>query len=61
MATNYTTYIYNYIRNAEEISPSDLFTGTKSPHYKLKYIHVWIFTVYVLDPTLQQSQKLPKC
>ena len=28
--------------------------------HKLKYIHMWGFPVYVLDPTLQQGHKLPK-
>ena len=60
MATSYSNYILNQMLNAEYIAPDYLFNGTKFPCNKLKYIHVWGCTVYVLDPTLQQGRKLPK-
>ena len=56
--TSYDTYIYNHMTNAEDIVPADIFTGTKFPRHKLKYLHMWVFSVYVLDPTLQQGCKL---
>ena len=60
MANSYSNYILNQMLNAEYIAPDYLFNGTKFPCNKLKYIHVWGCTVYVLDPTLQQGRKLPK-
>ena len=61
MVTSYSTYIYNHMHNDEDIEPPDIFTGTKFTRHKLIYIHVWGFPVYVLDTTLQQGHKLPKC
>ena len=61
MATSYSTYTYNHMPNAEEIAPTDIFTGTKFTCNKLKYIHVWGCPVYLLDPIIQQGRKLPKC
>ena len=61
MYTSHATYIYNHIPNDEDTVSADIFTGTKFTHHKLKYIHTWVFPVYVLDKTLQQGCKLPKC
>ena len=61
MATSYASYIYNHMPNSEYILPADLFTGTKFTCHKLKYIHLLVCPIYVLDPTLQQGHKLPKC
>ena len=60
MATRYATYIYNHMPNSEDITPDDLFTGTKFTYHKIKDIHLWDCPVYVLDPTLQQGLKLLK-
>ena len=46
--------------NSEEIAHADIFIGTKFHRHNLKYIHMWGYPVYVLDPTLQQGCKLPK-
>ena len=53
MDTSYSTYIYNHVHNSEDISSAYLFTGTKFPCHKIKYIHVWGCPVYVLDCMLQ--------
>ena len=60
MATSYVAHIYNHMPSDEDIAPSDIFTETKFTHHKIKYIHVWGYTVYVLDPTLQQGRKIPE-
>ena len=60
MATTYAAYIYNHIPNEHGIEPADLFSGTQFPRHKLKDIYIWGCPVYVLDPTLQQGNKLSK-
>ena len=60
MVVNYTIYIYNHLHNERGIFPPDLFIGTKIPRHKLKDIHVWGCPAYVLDPTLQQGNKIPR-
>jgi len=60
MAVDYATFIYNNLPNSDGISPNDLFTGSTSPVHRLKDMHVWVYPVYVLDPTLQQGNKLPR-
>ena len=60
MDTSYATYIYIHMPSAEYIAPADIFTGTRFLLHNMKDIHIRIFPVYVLDPTLQKSFKLPK-
>ena len=52
MATSYATYIYNNMPNSGGIASDDLLTETEFPCHRIKYIYVWGFPVYVLDPTL---------
>ena len=59
-AIEYASYIYNHLPSGGGIAPADLFTGTTSPRHKLRDMHVWGAPVYVLDPTLQQGQKIPR-
>ena len=56
MAVDYATYLYNHIPNIKELAPCDLFFSTHSPRHKLRDLHVWACSVYVLDPTLQQGK-----
>ena len=60
MAVQYATYVYNTLPRANKISPSDLFFGTSIPRHKLQNIHVWGCPVYVLNPTLQSGNKIPR-
>eukprot|EP00957_Ditylum_brightwellii_P055651 4216533-Ditylum_brightwellii.AAC.1 len=41
--------------------PLDIFSGTTSDHTELFNSHVWGCPAYVLDPMLQDGEKLPKC
>jgi len=60
MAVHYATYIYNHLPNDHGIAPADVFTGSQIPRHKLRDLHVWGCPVFVLDPKLQQGQKLPR-
>ena len=60
MAVDYAAFVYNNVPNDKGICPNDLFSGETVPRHKLKDIHVWGCPVFVLDPKLQQGQKLPK-
>ena len=60
MAVNYATHVYNHLPNEHGIAPADIFTGTTVPRHKLRDLHVWGCPVFVLDPKLQQGQKLPR-
>ena len=42
------------------MTPLELWTSTKTSHIALKNVHPWGCPVYVLDPRLQDGQKLPK-
>ena len=60
MAVDYATYIYNHLPNASDVAPADIFFGSQLPRHHLRNIYVWGCPVYVLDPTLQQGQKIPR-
>ena len=60
LAVAYATHMYNMIPNQHDLCPADLFSGTQIPRHKLKDNHTWGCPVYVLDPKLQQGQKLPR-
>jgi hypothetical protein len=60
MAVDYAVYLYNHLPNDKGIAPADVFTGSQSPRHKIRDLHVWGCPTYVLDPTLQQGQKLPR-
>jgi hypothetical protein len=38
----------------------DIFTGSTIPRHRLMDTHVWGCPVYILDPKVQQGQKLPR-
>lgn len=59
MAVDYATFIYNHIPNASGVAPVDIFHGSQLPRHHLCDIHVWGCSIYVLDSTLQQGQKIP--
>jgi hypothetical protein len=59
MAVTYATHIYNNTPN-NGVSPMDIFTGSTIPRHRLMDTHVWGCPVYILDPKVQQGQKLPR-
>jgi hypothetical protein len=60
MAVQYATHIYNNTPGDNGVCPADIFTGITVPRHRLRDVHVWGSPVYVLDPKLQQGQKLPR-
>jgi hypothetical protein len=60
MAVDYAVYQYNHLPNEKGIAPADIFTGSQTPRHKLRDMHVWGCPTYVLDPKLQQGNKLPR-
>jgi hypothetical protein len=60
MAVQYATHLYNNTPGDNGVCPADMFTGGTVPRHRLRDVHVWGSPVYVLDPKLQQSQKLPR-
>jgi hypothetical protein len=61
-AINYAVYMHNHLPIQDKrLSPSELFTGTIFGNYNhLTRAHVFGCPVYVLDPRLQDSKKIPK-
>jgi hypothetical protein len=61
-AVDYAVYLHNHLPTRDSrISPAELFTNTLfSNHNHLTRAHVFGCPVYVLDPRLQDSKKIPK-
>jgi hypothetical protein len=61
-AINYAVYMHNHLPIRDKrLSPNELFTGTVFNTYNhLTRAHVFGCPVYVLDPRLQDSKKIPK-
>ncbi len=60
MAVQYAAYVSNILPRSNNISPCDLFFGATIPRHKLLNLHVWGCPVYVLNPTLQAGNKIPR-
>ena len=60
MAVQYAAYVSNILPRSNNVSPSDLFFGTRIPRHKLQNLHVWGCPVYVLNPSLQSGNKIPR-
>jgi hypothetical protein len=58
MEVTYATYIYNNTPN-NGVLVMDIFTGSTIPCHRLMDAYVWGCPVYILDPNVQQGQKLP--
>jgi hypothetical protein len=61
-ALDHAVYLWNHIPcKTLSLAPVEIFTKTRFPNYNhLRRLHVWGCPVYVLDPALQDGQKLPK-
>jgi hypothetical protein len=47
-------------RSDNGLSPCDLFTRQRWPHYKFHDLHVWGCPTYVLDKRITDGYKLPR-
>lgn len=60
-AVCHATWLYNQLPNGVTgLSPLKILTGTRSDHRDLLRTYVWGYPVFVLDPKLQDGQKIPK-
>ena len=61
-AMEHAVNVWNHLPKVKHgLSPFELFTGIKSPNHDfIRSCRVWGCPVYVLDPKLQDSKKLPK-
>ena len=60
-AVRHAVWLHNHLPNGiTGLSPLELLSGTRSDHRDLRRTHVWGCPVYVLDPKLQDGQKIPK-
>ena len=61
MALNYATYLHNITpRQDAGMSPDEIWSVAISNHEKLRVSQTLGFTACVLDPKLQNNQKIPK-
>jgi transposase InsO family protein len=61
LAMSYAIWCYNKVpKEGTGWSPEELWTGFKAPRSALPRAHVFGCPVYVLDPKLQDGQKIPK-
>ena len=61
LAVKHSVWLYNRLPNAiSGLTPLELLTRSKSDHRDLLRCHVWGCPVFVLEPKLQNDQKLPK-
>ena len=57
----YAVWLYNCVPNhLSGLTPLELLTKSKADHCDILRLHVWGCPAIVLDPKLQNNQKLPK-
>ena len=57
----YTTWVFNKLPHWKSgYSPEENFTRIKSNHVELNRARIWGSPLYILDPKLQNEQKIPK-
>ena len=60
-AVKHAVWLYNRVPNRESgLTPMELITKQKADHTDILRSHVWGCPAYVLEPKLQNGQKLPK-
>jgi hypothetical protein len=55
----YDNHVYN-TNPKDGVCRADIFMGSAVPRHQFMDLHVWGCPVYVLDPKIQQGQKLPR-
>ena len=61
MAVEYAAYLYNLMPGSSTgIAPFELLTGTRMSGDELRKARVWGCPAYVLDPKIQDGNKLPR-
>jgi hypothetical protein len=59
MAVTHAAHVYNHTPK-DGICPADIFTGSTVLRHRLIDLHIWGCPVYILDPKMQQGQKMPR-
>jgi hypothetical protein len=60
-AVKHAVWLFNRVPGRESgLTPLELITKQKADHRDILRSHVWVCPVYVLEPKLQNWQKLPK-
>ena len=60
-SVKHAVWLYNCVPNFESgLTPMELITKQKADHRDILRSHVWGCPAYVLEPKLQNGQKLPK-
>ena len=60
-AFDHAVYLYNHLPGKDGLSPEERWTGVKHRSFRhIRRLHPWGCPAYVLDPKLQDGQKLPK-
>ncbi len=60
-AVKHMVWLYNRVPNqVSSLTPLELITKQKADHRDILRLHVWGCPAYVLEPKLQNGQKLPK-
>lgn len=61
MAVEYAAYLYNVMPNMQtNTAPIELLTGSRMTGVEIRNSRVWGCPVYVLDPKIQDGNKLPR-
>lgn len=61
MAMHQEVHLHNQIPSMETgMAPVEIWSKSKSSYSALKNAHTWVCPVFVLDPKLQDGQKIPK-
>ncbi len=61
LAVNYAVHLYNHIPNPQSgLSPMEIWSSSKSSYSAITHAQTWGCPVYVLQPKLQDGQKIPK-
>jgi hypothetical protein len=60
-AVKHAVWLHNRVPNRESgLTPMELVTKQKADHLDILRTHVWGCPAFVLEPKLQNGQKLPK-
>ncbi len=59
-ALEYSAYLWNITPKLQQLSPEEVFYGSKTDYYELRNAHVWGCPTYTLNYRLQNGQKIPK-
>ena len=61
MALNHAAYLHNKMPSMDTgLSPEEVWSSSKSSNSAITNLHTWGCPAYVLNPRLQDGQKIPK-